>query len=112
MRSLLALGLLAIALPTAAQTRIEPQPGATAASGGASGEAMRVTTYAERPAPAGRLSRRYRGVSVNRSPRTATYGASAPGGFVSGNVVMPALRTPDGAFVRRGGSSFRVVRGR
>jgi hypothetical protein len=112
MRLLLALGLAALSLPAAAQTRILPHPGSTTASGGASGEAMRVTTYAERAAPAGRLSRRYRGIAVNRSPRTAAHGASAPGGFVSGNVVMPALRTPQGDFVRRGGSTFRVLRGR
>lgn len=112
MRLLLALGLAALALPAAAQTRILPHPGSTAVSGGSSGEAMRVTTYGERPAPAGRLGRRYRGVAVNRSPRTAAHGAASPGGYASGNVVMPALRTPEGNFVRRGGSTFRVVRGR
>ena len=112
MRVLLALGLFALALPATAQTRIEPAAGSTVVTGGASGEAMRVTTYAERPAPVGRLGRRDRGVAVNRSPRPAAHGAGHVGGFASGGIVMPSLRTPEGAFVRRGGSAFRVVRGR
>lgn len=111
MRTLLLLGLAAFSLPALAQTRIVPAPDAMTASGGRAGEAMRVTTYANRPAQADRLSQRYRGISVNRSPKTAMHGATAPTGFASGNVVMPSLRTPGGRFVRRGGSSFRVVRG-
>lgn len=112
MRLLLAVGLAALSVTASAaasaQTRIEPSAGALTVSGGQSGETVRVTTYAGRPSQAGRLSRRYRGVSVNRSPQRAA--SASPGGFASGSVVMPSLRTPRGNFVRRGNTAFRVVR--
>ena len=108
MRLLLALGLAALALPATAQTRLVPSPGALAVTGGTSGEAMRVTTVATSPPLSGRLSRRYRGVAVNRSPRTSGQSGRAVGSAVG--VVTPALRSPEGEFVRRGGSAFRVVR--
>lgn len=109
MRLLLVLVLAAAAFPATAQTRLVPSPGALAVTGGTSGEAMHVTTVAASPSRAGRLSRRYRGVAVNRSPRTAAQ--SGRSGALAG-VAMPALRAPEGDFVRRGGSSFRVVGGR
>lgn len=110
MRLLLALSLAAVSVTASAQTRIEPSAGALTVSGGRSGETVRVTTYAGRPEQAGRLSRRYRGVSVNRSPQRAA--TPAQGGFVSGGLVMPSISTPEGNYVRRGGSAFRVVRSR
>ena len=110
MRLLLFAALAAFALPASAQTVIEPGAGSSVVSGGRAGEAMRVTTYAAQPTPRGRLSRRYRGVSVNRSPRTiARFG---PGAVVSGGVAYPVTATPQGNYVRKPYGSFRVVRGR
>lgn len=107
MRVLLLSAAVLFALPAAAQTRILPAPGALAVSGGTAGEAVRVTTQGAVSGQRQRLSQRYRGITVNRSRRAA---ARTSGGFVSGNVVMPALRTPQADYVRRGGSAFRVVR--
>lgn len=110
MHLLLLAGVAALALPASAQTAITPHAGSTVASGGQSGEAMRVTTYAARPVQQGRLSRRYRGVSVNRSPRTVAN--AAPGAVVSGNRAYPVTATPEGNYIRNPYGSFRVVRGR
>lgn len=109
MRLLLLAALAAVALPAAAQTRVSSSPGALVVSGGTAGSAMRVSTQATRPASRTRLSDRYRGVAVNRSPRTIAHGPT-PGGFVSGDIVMPALRTPQGPYVRRGNTAFPVAR--
>ncbi len=110
MRLLLLAALATAALPAAAQTRVAPSPGALVVSGGTAGSAMRVTTHGAAPASRTRLSDRYRGVSVNRSPRTVAHGPT-PGGFISGDIAMPTLRTPQGPYVQRGGSSFSVARG-
>ena len=109
MRLVLALAVLTAAAPlAAAQTRIVPHAGATTASGGAAGTAFRVTTQGARPVQAGRLAQRYRGIAVNRSPRTATSGPRASSGLVLGNVVMPTLGTPQERYVRANDSAFRL----
>ena len=113
MRLVIALVVLAVVTPlAAAQTRIVPNAAATAASGGAAGAAFRVTTYGARPAQPGRLAQRYRGIVVNRSPRTATSGIRPGRGLVLGGVVMPTVGTPQRSYVRSGNSAFRVVQGR
>lgn len=109
MRLLLLSAAVLFALPVAAQTRLLPSPGALSVSGGTAGEAMRVTTQEAASGQRQRLSQRYRGITVNRSRRAS---ARTSGGFASGNVVMPALRTPQADYVRRGASAFRVVRTR
>lgn len=108
MRALILAAAALFVLPAAAQTRLTPTPGAIAVSGGRAGEAMRVTTVADRPAQS--LSERYRGITVNRSPRVSARGGRS--GLVLGSVAMPTLRTPQADYVRRGNSAFRVVRGR
>ncbi|HEX8299416.1 MAG TPA: hypothetical protein VF594_09680 [Rubricoccaceae bacterium] len=110
MRALVFAAAALFALPVAAQTRLVPTPGAIAVTGGRAGEAMRVTTVGARPVNRQRLSERYRGITVNRSPRVAA--RSGRNGLVLGGVAMPTLRTPQADYVRRGNSSFRVIRGR
>ncbi|HEX9952173.1 MAG TPA: hypothetical protein VGB53_10420 [Rubricoccaceae bacterium] len=110
MRALVLAAAALFVLPAAAQTRLTPTPGAIAVSGGRAGEAMRVTTVGARPAQGQRLSARYRGITVNRSPRVSARGGRS--GLVLGGVAMPTLRTPQADYVRRGNSAFRVVRGR
>ena len=108
MRLVLALAFLAAVPAAAAPTRILPNAGATTASGGTAGAAFRVTTHGARPTQPGRLAQRYRGIAVNRSPRTATSGARASSGLVLGNIVMPTLGTPQERYVRANDSAFRL----
>lgn len=108
MRFLLALGLLAaLAVPAAAQDAPEatapaPHPESTFVIPSHSGEAVRVTTYAERPTGRGRLAARYRGLRVYREARPAARAARAV-------VVEPVLRTPRATFIERAGSRFQVL---
>lgn len=108
-RALLLSAAVLFALPASAQIRLRPAPGALAVTGGTAGEAMRVTTQAAASGQRQRLSERYRGITVNRSRRASARTGSARG-FASGDIVMPALRTPQASYVRRGGSAFRAVR--
>ena len=66
------------------------------------GEAVRVTTYARRPPQRGRLSRQYRGLRANRSPRQVQIATG-------GRVAERTYSTPQHTFVKRGGSFFQVV---
>lgn len=108
---LLALGLLALLAaapaqsqdaPADAQERIEPDPNATFVVRGMPGEAVRVTTYANRPPQRGRLARRYIGLRANRAPRAQMR-------VVPLRPVAPLIHSPSGTFVRRGTSYFPVV---
>lgn len=105
MRAFSPLALLAavlVAAPASAQEAPAPSPESTYVAPTHSGEAVRITTYAERPTEPGRLARRYRGLRANRS-----HAASAPVGRAT--VVEPVTRTPQGAFIQRNGSYFQVV---
>ena len=66
------------------------------------GEAVRVTTYARRPPQRGRLSRQYRGLRANRSPRHVRIATG-------GRVAERTYSTPQHTFVKRGGSYFQVI---
>ena len=106
MRALPALGLLAAlaAAPAVAQDAeaTGPDPRSTFVVPALPGEAVRVTTYAERPAGRGRLAARYRGLRVHRTAPVAARPVRAL-------VVEPVVRTPRAAFVERAGSHFQVV---
>lgn len=95
----LALGLAATA---SAQTPAEPSPASTFVVPAHPGEAVRVTTYAQRPAEQGRLARRYRGIHVQRS-------TPGPAPVVRARPVARTYSTPRDAFVRQGGTFFRLV---
>lgn len=105
MRTALPLALLAAlvaAAPASAQDAPAPTPQSTFVAPVHSGEAVRVTTYAARPADRGRLARRYRGLRANRTALRVP--AVAPA-----TVVEPVTRTPRAAFIQRNGSFFQVV---
>ena len=108
MRPLLfGLAALAFAVPAQAQeTRsqeAQPNPGSTFVVPSMPGEAIRVTTYAQRPTERGRLSQRYRGLRANRTAR-----AAAPR-LVQPEPAERTISTPRHTFVRRGGSFYQVV---
>ncbi|MDT0630857.1 hypothetical protein RQM47_12220 [Rubrivirga sp. S365] len=101
-----------VAAPATAQETPAGTPAGTPAEGSTyvvpsgPGEAVRVTTYARRPAERGRLARRYKGLRANRTAPVATPPAAR---------VVPAAplyRSPRAAYVRRYGSYFQVVRRR
>ena len=102
---LVALGLAALAfaaVPAQAQEAIRPSLRSTFVVPSHSGEAVRITTYAQRPPQQGRLSRRYRGLRANRSPQaTARVVRALP--------VAPTVSSPRHSFVRVGGSYYQVV---
>ena len=86
-----------------AQDAPAPDPGSTYVHDAHAGEALRVTTYDQRPTERGRLAARYRGLRANRTVHTSTR-------LVTG--LRPAERTfdtPRHSYVRRGGSYFQVV---
>ena len=98
------LGLLALAFaaPSQAQEAYRPSLRSTFVVPSHSGEAVRVTTYAQRPPDRGRLSRRYRGLRANRSPRAQSRAVTA-------RVVSRTVSSPRHAFVQSGGSFYQVV---
>lgn len=106
--SLLGVGLLAaLAAPAAAQEvpaeAPRPAPQSTYVVPPGPGEAVRVTVYARRPAPEGRLARRYKGLRANRTVR-----ASAPA-VAYAVPAAPVYRSPRAEYVRRYGSYFQVL---
>ena len=100
-----ALGLLALAfaLPAQAQETVRPSPQSTFVVPAHKGEAVRITTYAERPSDRGRLARRYRGLRANR-----TVSAGLPA--VPARAVAPTVSSPRYTWIRQGGSFYQVVR--
>ena len=98
---LLGAAALATAAPASAQ-QAGPAPTSTYVQPHHAGEALRVTTYAERPSGPGRLAARYRGLRANRS-------VHAPQGAHRTRVVSRTVETPRGTFIRQGGSFFQVV---
>lgn len=103
MRLSLLLGAVALlaAAPVSAQ-QAGPDPASTYVHPGHAGEAVRVTTYAERPTERGRLARRYQGLYANRAVRTAPPVRRA-------RAAAPTFDSPRASFIRRGGSYFQVV---
>ncbi|MEM6286041.1 MAG: hypothetical protein AAF845_02665 [Bacteroidota bacterium] len=104
MRTLL-LGAAAffLAASASAQDAPAPDPSSTYVHPAHAGEALRVTTYDQRPTERGRLAARYVGLRANRSAKAAPR-------LVTG--LQPAERTfdtPRHTYVRRGGSYFQVV---
>lgn len=99
---LLGAAVLFVAAPASAQ-QAAPSPRATYVQPHHAGEAVRVTTYAERPAGRGRLAARYRGIRVNRTER------AAPRLVTNATPAAPTFDSPRHSFVRRGGSFFQVV---
>lgn len=102
-----ALGLLALAFAVPSQAQESPETyrpslRSTFVVPSHNGEAVRVTTYARRPPERGRLSRRYRGLRANRSPRRAHRAVPA-------RVVARTVSTSRHAFVQRGGVFYQVV---
>ena len=102
---LAALGLLALAFaaPSQAQEAIRPSLRSTFVVPSHNGEAVRVTTYARRPPERGRLSRRYRGLRANRSPRAESGVVRTVG------VRERTVQSPRHRFVQRGGTYFQVI---
>ena len=100
--ALLGLVALAFAAAPAQAQEAQPSPTSTYVVPSMPGEAVRVTTYAQRPAEPGRLSRRYRGLRANRSPQTVAR-------VVDARVASRTVSTPQHTFVQRGGSHFQVV---
>lgn len=99
------LAALAVA-PAAAQDAPSevprPSPQSTYVVPSGPGEAVRVTTYARRPAEPGRLARRYKGLRANRTaPAPRPVGRAVP--------VDRVRHAPRGAFVQRYGTFFQVV---
>jgi hypothetical protein len=72
------------------------------------GEALRVTTYSQRPAERGRLADQYKNIYVNRQRQSVanrrTLSTATPRAIVQ--------RYPEGQFVRRNGMMYRVMPGR
>lgn len=104
MRTLL-LGATALLLASSAsaQDAPEPDPQSSFVLSSHAGEALRVTTYDQRPTERGRLAARYRGLRANRT-------APAPRRLVTNATpAAPTFDTPRHSFVRRGGSYFQVV---
>ena len=104
---IVALGLLALAFAVPSQAQQSPETyrpslRSTFVVPAHNGEVVRVTTYARRPPERGRLSRRYRGLRANRSPRQAYRAAPT-------RVVARTVTTPRHAFVQRGGVYYQVV---
>ena len=80
----------------------QPDPQAVYVVPSGPGEAVRVTTYARRPAEPGRLARRYKGLRANRTaPAPRPVGRAVP--------VDRVRHAPRGAFVQRYGTFFQVV---
>ena len=103
MRSLLiALAGFLVASSAQAQDRIQPSLRSTFVVPAHPGEVIRVTEYARRPTQRGRLSRRYRGLRANRTPRVFQ-------DAVRFQPVSPIYRTPHHSFVRRNGAFFPVA---
>lgn len=100
--ALFSLVALAFALPAQAQ-QARPSLNSTFVVPSMPGEAVRVTTYARRPPQEGRLSRRYRGIRSDRSPRPVPRAVSQT------RVAERTYSTPQHSFVRRGGSFFQVL---
>ncbi len=95
--------VLTIAAPASAQEAPAPDPQSTYVAPAHSGEALRVTTYVQRPQATGRLAQRYKGLRANRSAPTASPQLVRP---------RPVARTyssPRASFIRIGGSFFQVV---
>lgn len=99
--ALLALASLAFVSTGQAQETNRPALRSTFVVPAQPGEAIRITEYARRPPQQGRLSRRYRGIRVNRTPRTLR-------GATRFRYVSPVYSTPRNSYVRRNGSYFRV----
>ncbi len=102
---LFALGLVALAFAASSQAQqaVRPAPGSTYVVPSHRGEAVRITTYAQRPTGRGRLAARYAGIRANRSPRRE-------GGVVArGRVAQRVYSSPRHSFVKRGGSFFQVL---
>ena len=97
------LGLVALAFAAAPQAQQNrPSLRSTYVVPSLPGEAVRVTTYARRPPQQGRLSRRYRGLRADRSPRQVRT-------VTGGRVAERTYSTPQHTFVKRGGSFFQVI---
>lgn len=101
----LAAGLitLALAAPASAQDAPAPHPQSTFVAPTHAGEAVRVTTYEQRPSEQGRLARRYKGIRANRSVPTETAPIAR---------IQPAARTystPRTSFIQRGGTFFQIL---
>ncbi|MEM0963011.1 MAG: hypothetical protein AAGK21_10820 [Bacteroidota bacterium] len=90
------------ALPAQAQDVIRPSLRSTFVVPSLPGEPVRVTIYARRPPDQGRLSRRYRGLRVQRAPQRSVR-------VLRARPAAQLYRSPHHAFVRRGGSFFPVV---
>ena len=100
---LAALGLLALAFAMPAQAQAaQPAPQSMFVVPSHPGEAVRVTTYAQRPSDRGRLARRYRGLRANRTARSGL-------SVVSARPAAPTVSSPRHTWVRRGGSFYQVV---
>ncbi len=111
-RLLALVALAALVRPAAAQAPQAPQmrqpqmratthPSALYVVPAGAGEAVRVTTYGQRPTVAQRLDR-WRGVRVYRAPQVPVMAAPA----------LPAarvVRLPEGRVVRHGGATYPVV---
>jgi len=95
---------LAVAAPSRAQRVVTPEPGSTYVVPSHRGEAVRITTYAERPTGRGRLAERYVGIRANRSPRRDARGTGG-----SSQLRSRVVSSPRHSFVQRGGSFFQVV---
>ena len=101
---LAALGALALLLALPAQAQDDgPDPRSTVVVPAMPGEAVRVTTYATRPAQRGRLAQRYRGLRADRSPRAQARLVQVTG------VRERVVSTPRHHFVQRGGTFFQVA---
>lgn len=98
----LALAAIAAAPAARAQDAAVPHPQSVYVVPSNAGEAVRVTTYAARPAESGRLSRRYRGITVHRD------GPVTRGGRVAG-LALPTTQIGTQRFVRLNDSAFPVV---
>ena len=96
------LTVLALAAPASAQDAPEPDPKSTYVAPTHPGEAVRITTYDQRPTERGRLARRYKGIRVNRS-------APSPAPLVRAEPVARTYSSPRATFVRRGGTFFQVL---
>lgn len=93
---------LAVSPASQAQDVAEPSPRSTFVVPTQPGEPVRITEYARRPPQQGRLSRRYRGVRVNRTSQLAPVASR----FYP---VSPIYATPRNTYVRRVGSFFPVA---